>query len=69
MFTHGIGEQESWVAEGHVFEEAVQLLAGEDTPRAAEVLSRLSLLEGVVVVEKTKNDVIFVGLRVGGIGF
>ena len=52
-----------------MFEEAVQLVAGEDTPRTAEVLSRLSLLQGIVVVEKTKDDVVFFGPCVGGVGF
>ena len=50
--SHCVSEEKPRVAEGHVFEQAVEVSAGERAPGTLHVSPRLSLLESAVVVEK-----------------
>ena len=56
VFSHSVGEEKARVTEGHVLQQAVELLAEKGAPRTVHVFSRLCLLQTVVAVEEIVDD-------------
>ena len=58
--THSVGEDEASMTKLQMFEQAVELTTIDRAPGTVQILSRLSLLPRVVVVNKlVKNPLLF----------